>query len=211
MSAALQPAVRQHHATHNILLDNTLGDRAMHDDVSGPQAANALDCGSYSAPRWCVVTTGPRAEDLAHASIAALGFEVFLPKVNVPLKQHTVSRPLFPGYLFAAIDTTMPDWGDVFRARGVQTVMRAPGATLPDTIPRAAIEAIRAQCDRANTVVEEIRFGLIDAGVAVSITNGPFVDHRGVCLWSSHQRVRLMLDVLGTVVNVPRRLVVAVG
>lgn len=192
-------------------LDMATGDRGMPIDVSGPLAANALDCGRHSAPRWCVVTTGPRAEGLAYSSIQALGIPAFLPLVNVPLKQHTVSRPLFPGYLFAAIDFAAPGWGDVFRAKGVQTVMRAPGATMPDTIPLSAIEAIKARCDRANTVVADIRLDLIAAGVAVSITEGPFVDHRGVCLWSSHQRVRLMLDVLGTVVNLPRRAVAEVG
>lgn len=182
----------------------------MEDHASSPLAASALDCGRYSAPRWRVVTTGPRAEDLAHSAIAALGFEAFLPKVLVPLKQHTVSKPLFPGYLFARIDTTQPDWGDVYRARGVESLLRAPGASNPDAIPDAAIEAIRRHCDEHNTVVQDVRLDLIAAGVQVQITSGPFLDQRGVCLWSSHQRVRLMLDVLGLVVNVGRRDVVQV-
>lgn len=171
---------------------------------------SALGGGRLPAPRWCIVTTGPRAEDTALQSIMALGFDAFLPKVNVPLKQHTVSRPLFPGYLFAAIDTTQPDWGDIYRARGVDNVLKGPGASLPDTVPLATVEAIKAHCDRVNTVVADIRYSLISAGVQVAITDGVFIDQRGVCLWSSHQRVRLMLDVLGTVVNVPRRAVVEV-
>jgi transcriptional antiterminator RfaH len=211
MSATTQQVVPPRPPTHNILLDSHLGNCGMHNNASGPLAANALGCGRYSAPRWCIITTGPRAEDLAHQSLLALGFDAFLPRVNVPLKQHTVSRPLFPGYLFAAIDTSLPDWGDIYRARGVDNVLKGPGATLPDTIPLSAIEAIRAHCDRVNTVVADIRYSLISAGVQVAITDGVFIDQRGVCLWSSHQRVRLMLDVLGTVVNLPRQAVVEVG
>ena len=82
---------------------------------------------------------------------------------------------------------------------------------MPHSSPLSAIEAVKARCDKANSVVADIRYDLIAACVAASITEGAFVDHRGVCLWSSHQRVRLMLDVLGTVVNLPRRAVAEVG
>jgi transcription antitermination factor NusG len=175
-------------------------------DASSPAATNALDCGCYSAP-WRVIVTGPRAEDLAKSSILAIGFEAFLPKVAVPLRQHTVLRPLFPGYLFARIDTTQPDWGEVYRARGVENVLRGPSASAPDAVPDDVIDAIRQRCDENQRLMADVRFELIEAGVQVQVTDGIFMDQTGVCLWSSHQRVRLMLDVLGLVVNVPRRAV----
>lgn len=172
----------------------------------GPLASGALDCGRYPPP-WRVITTGPHAEDLAYASVRAIGLEAFLPKVAVPLKQHSVLRPLFPGYLFARLDTTKPGWPSVYRARGVEAVLTAPGSSLPDTLPDAVVASIQRHCDARRVVVADVQYDLIEAGVPVRINGGPFVDHRGVCLWSSHERVRLMLDVMGVVVTVRRGLV----
>jgi len=194
-------------ATSTQALDSDVHDRA--NMAGGPLAANALDCGRYSAP-WRVITTGPHAEDLAQASIAALGFDAFLPKVAVPLKQHCVLRPLFPGYLFARIDTSAPGWSAVYRARGVEAVLTGPGSAMPGTLPDAALTAIRRHCDARQVVVADMRYDLIQAGVPVQITGGVLVDHRGVCLWSSKDRVRLMLDVMGVVVTVKRPLVAEV-
>lgn len=175
----------------------------MDDDTRSPVASNALDCGCYAAA-WRVIVAEPRRESLAAQSLASIGFETFLPLVRVQLRQHHVLRPLFPGYLFARIDTTRPEWGAAYRARGVHSILSAPGATVPSYIPSSVVEAIRQHCDKANTVVQELRLDPIATGVHVTVTAGPFLDHRGICLWSSHNRVRLMLDVLGTVVNLPR-------
>jgi transcriptional antiterminator RfaH len=185
----------------------------MEDDTRGPSGEIPMDCGRYSA-RWRVIVAEPRQEELAALSLAGLGYlpdDVFLPMVRVPLRQHHVTRPLFPGYLFARIDTTTAHWGEVYRARGVHNILAGPGSTIPCHIPSAVIQAIRKHCDEANTVVEELRLDPITTGVQVTVTAGPFLDQRGICLWSSHHRVRLMLDVLGTVVNVPRRSVRAVS
>lgn len=206
MTVAPQPIAPRPAPTHHMMLDTTTGDRGMPIDVSGPLAANALDCGRFSAP-WRVITTGPQAEDLAAASIASLGFEAFLPKVAVPIKQHQVLRPLFPGYLFARVDTSDATWPAIYRARGVEAVLTGVGTPLPAFLPEAAVAALRRHCDARQVIASDMRLDLIAAGVQVQIMDGPFLDHRGVCLWSSHQRVRLMLDVLGTVVNVPRRVV----
>lgn len=179
----------------------------MEDHASSPSGQMPMDCGRYSA-RWRVIVAEPRQEELAALSLAGLGYlpdDVFLPTVKVPLRQHHVTKPLFPGYLFARIDTTRPDWGAVYRARGVHNILAGPGSTTPCHVPAVVIEAIRRHCDEANTLADDVRLDLIAAGVQVTVTAGPLLDQRGVCLWSSHHRVRLMLDVLGTVVNVPRR------
>lgn len=44
------------------------------------------------------------------------------------------------------------------------------------------------------------------AGTPLRVTAGPFVDHTGICLWSSETRTRLLMQVLGSevAVTVPR-------
>jgi len=190
-----------------MMLDTTTGDRGMPIDVSGPLAANALDCGRYSPPRWRVIVTSPRAEALARDSIQAIDIAAFLPMVARPLRGHSVLQPLFPGYLFALIDTDAPSWGNVFRARGVEDVLRAPGSTTPASVPASRVEAIMAHCSARQVVEDDPRPHLIAAGVSVQITTGMWADHRGVCQWSSHDRVALLLDVMGLQVNVARRAV----
>lgn len=190
-----------------IVLDRATGDRAMaalRPIGSGPLA------GGRMAEAWRVITTGPHAEDLAFTSIVALGFDAFLPKVAVPLKQHSVLRPLFPGYLFARIDTSVPQWPAIYRARGVEAVLTGAGSATPATLPDAAVDALRRHCDARQIVTSDMRYDLIAAGVQVQITEGLLLDHRGVCLWSNHERVRLMLDVMGVAVTVRRSTVVEV-
>jgi len=63
---------------------------------------------------WCAVQTHVRSEDKAAFHLRRQGYEVFLPK-HLKRRKHArridwVSAPLFPRYLFVAIDpdtTTM--------------------------------------------------------------------------------------------------------
>ena len=64
-----------------------------------------------------------------------------------------------------------------------------------------------AHCSARQVVEDDPRPHLIAAGVSVQITTGMWADHRGVCQWSSHDRVALLLDVMGLQVNVARRAV----
>lgn len=181
-------------------------------DASGPGGENLRDCGRM-ALRWRVIVTAPRAETLARDSLQSRDFTTFLPMVVRPFGQRRITQPLFPGYLFALIDTTLPTWGNVFRSQGVEDVLRAPGSTIPASVPRQAVEAIMAHCSALQAVIDDPRPALIAAGVQVHINAGLWAGHNGVCLWSSHERIALLMDIMGRELRVvmPRRAVSEAG
>jgi len=162
--------------------------------------------GGSMADPWHVIETEHRQEALARDSIQALGFTAFLPMVARPLGRATVLQPLFPRYLFAMFDAGS-DWGGLRRARGVVDVLRAVGSAAPAVVDHRRVEAIIAHCSARQVVDTDPRPALIAAGITVRVTTGLWADHRGVCLWSSAERVALLLDVMGRELRmiVPRR------
>ena len=63
---------------------------------------------------WYVVHTQPHAEDKAIFNLRRQGFETYLPKY-LRTRRHArrteqVARPLFPRYLFVALDLAVQPW-----------------------------------------------------------------------------------------------------
>ena len=68
-------------------------------------------------PRWYVAQTQPNAENKALAHLARQGFVTYLPRF-LKRRRHArridvVAAPLFPRYLFIAIDMSMQRWRSV--------------------------------------------------------------------------------------------------
>ena len=67
--------------------------------------------------RWCATRTHARAEDKAAFHLRRQGYTVFLPKY-LKRRKHArridwVSAPLFPQYLFVAIDPEAGRWWSI--------------------------------------------------------------------------------------------------
>lgn len=186
-------------------LDTATGDQAMGQSGADDPVRVASHSGAM-AGAWHVVETGFRDEALARDSIQSLGFTAFLPMVAKRLGSASVLHPLFPRYLFALFDAG-EDWGGLRRARGVVDVLRAVGTQAPATVDARRIEAIMAHCTARQVVASDPRPALIAAGLSVRVTTGLWADHQGVCLWSSHERIALLMEVMGRELRVvlPRR------
>lgn len=158
------------------------------------------------AATWHVIETEHRQEPLARDSIQAIGFTAFLPMVANRLGKATVIAPLFPRYLFAMFDAG-EDWSGLRRARGVVNVLRGIGSQAPAIVHAARVEAIMAHCSARQVVDTDPRPALIAAGLTVRVTTGLWADHHGVCLWSSAERVALLMQVMGREMRMvlPRR------
>jgi transcriptional antiterminator RfaH len=82
---------------------------------------------------WCAVQTHVRAEDKAAFHLRRQGYDVFLPK-HLKRRKHArridwVSAPLFPRYLFVAIDPeTTPWWA--LKLMGREVKVRVPLETV---------------------------------------------------------------------------------
>jgi transcriptional antiterminator RfaH len=72
--------------------------------------------------RWYVVQTQPHAEAKASQHLSRQGFDIYLPRY-LKRRRHarrieTVVAPLFPRYMFVAVDTSVQRWRAIQPGRG---------------------------------------------------------------------------------------------
>lgn len=154
--------------------------------------------------RWYVAFTQPRAESQAVRHLANQGFEPFLPLCRT-LRRHArqvtvVARPLFPRYVFVALDPERDRFRAVGGTRGVSHLVMAGDRPAP--VPVGVVEALRAQADPFG-VVPLTSLALFEPGAAVRIIEGALTGQVGRYeAMTPDRRVVLLLDLLGRQVTV---------
>ena len=162
---------------------------------------------------WYVAYTRFRGEDQAAAHLSRQGFQVYLPKYT-KIRRHArrierVASPLFPRYLFVAMDIEKARW----RAIGSTPSMHhlICHGDNPTPVPPEIIEELRAREDDDGLVIMNPA-ALFKKGEPVRIVQGPLFDRVGLfeCA-SDERRVIILLGLLGRQVGikVPAEAVVA--
>jgi transcriptional antiterminator RfaH len=104
-----------------------------------------------------------------------------------------ILRPLFPGYVFVAIDLSKHRWRSVNGTFGVASLIM--GGEQPTPVPSGVVEALIASCESHEAVRLDCR---LEIGQKVRILSGPFaetlcrlahLDDRG--------RVCVLLEIMG--------------
>ena len=147
-------------------------------------------------PRWYAVETQPQRETMAETHLQRLSVQVWCPRYRQRVILHgyrrEVTRPLFPGYLFAAFD-----FGRAFRAvhhahgvRGVVTFGNEPAE-----VAAALLASIEARMKDGYVVVEPTP---LREGQRVEIIAGAFQGFTGLfqSRMSGAERVTILLDTL---------------
>lgn len=149
--------------------------------------------------QWFVVHTQSRRERIAEEHLLQQGFEVYLPRFN-KLTRHArqtkvVSSPLFPRYLFVAMDVDSSRWRSINGTRGVLYILN--NESEPTPVPDNLIEDLKKQENQdgflnANSIVSFIK------GNRVRILEGTLKDHVATFVsLTDKQRVQLLLSFLG--------------
>lgn len=148
-----------------------------------------------SEPKWYAVWTHSRCEQLVYDQLAAKGFRLFFPKVNVWSRRgglrHIIGVPMFPGYLFLREAIDKFSYIEILKARGVARVLGERWDRLAE-IPEAEIAAIRK--------VLESRLGItahpyLKEGQSVRITRGPLADIEGILFRINPQKGLLVVSI----------------
>ncbi len=148
---------------------------------------------------WYVVYTHAHAEARALENLERQGFTAYLPRYR-RRRRHArrteeVTRPLFPRYLFVALDMVRERWRPILSTVGVSGVVRH--GELPTRVPAGVVEAIRAHeakgaFDRLSPA-DGLRHG-----DPVRIVEGPFAELIGrFCGLADRERVIVLLEFLG--------------
>ncbi len=165
------------------------------------------------AANWCAVQTHARAEDKAAFHLARQGYRVFLPK-HLKRRKHArrvewVPAPLFPRYLFVAVDPGVGRWWSIRSTVGVSNLVRF--GKMPATVPAEVIAEIEARQDESGMVKLRPCLG-VKRGERVRIIDGPLTDLEGLFDGASDEaRVTVLLDLMGrqVAVRVPAETVYA--
>lgn len=149
--------------------------------------------------RWYVVHTKPRAEETALAHLGRQAFETFLPRF---LKRRRHARrvdvtpsPLFPGYLFVALDSERSRWRSIRGTIGVNGLVCHGDEPAP--VPEGVVEDILARRDESGFVPLRAP-DVLKRGQGVEIAHGPLAEARAIFeSFDSTERVIVLLSLLG--------------
>lgn len=146
---------------------------------------------------WYAVHVKPRQEDRVSASLIERGWEVLLPRIHVRRKRRghgmLCTEPLFPGYLFVAVDLTPQVWNTVRWTPGVKAILGCGG--VPSPVPAEPLTLIKQYLGPVGIIEPRPQFA---QGDRVRVTDGPFAGLVGILERRASRagRVRVLVDLL---------------
>jgi transcriptional antiterminator NusG len=163
--------------------------------VSGDLAEAYGESDALPVPHWYALYTRSHCEQLVSDQLAAKGFHLFLPKLEMRSRrlgqQGLVSIPMFSGYLFLRHAMDKVSYIEVRRARGLVRILGERWDRL-GVVPDADIEAIQRFL-RARLPVFPYPF--LKEGQRVRIISGPLEGTEGILVYSRPTKGMLVLSV----------------
>jgi transcriptional antiterminator RfaH len=154
--------------------------------------------------RWYVVQTHVHSETKAVTHLDRQGYVTYLPRY-LKRRRHarrieTVAAPLFPRYLFVAIDVAAQRWRSIQSTIGVTHLVR--NGDEPAIVPNGVIEQLRGREDELGFIRLDTR-PRFARGEKVRVVDGIFDACVGLFEgMADRERVAILLDLLGRKVRV---------
>jgi transcriptional antiterminator NusG len=146
-------------------------------------------------PHWHALYTRSHCEQLVSDQLAAKGFRIFLPKIDVwsqrAGKRHLIPVPMFPSYLFLQHALDKDSYLDVRKARGLVRIL-GESWDKPSIVPDAEIEAIQIILSVSIPVMPH---PYLREGQRVRITEGSLRGVEGILIQSKPAKGLLLLSV----------------
>jgi transcriptional antiterminator RfaH len=155
-------------------------------------------------PRWFVAHTHPHAEGKATSHLSRQGFEIYFPRY-LKRRRHarrieTVAAPLFPRYLFVAIDLNVQRWRSIYSTVGVSRLVC--NGDDPSPVPDGIVEALKQREDSGGFIKLDAR-PPFRAGDKIRVLDGAFSSCLGLFeSMAERERIAILLDLLGRKVRV---------
>jgi len=157
-----------------------------------------------SCMRWYLIQSRPHAEVKASQHLRRQGFETYMPRY-LKLRRHArriekIPAPLFPNYLFAAVDIASQRWLSIDSTIGVSRLVR--NGDHPTAVPNSVLETLKCRED-SNGYVQLDHRPNFSPGDKVCVLGGAFQDCFGLFEgMSGRDRVAILLELLGRKVRV---------
>ena len=148
---------------------------------------------------WYVVQTQPNAERKAQFHLQRQDFTVYLPQYlkrwRHARKSELRPAPLFPRYLFVAMDVAQARWRAIRSTIGVSALVC--NGERPAPVPEGVVEDIRLREDTAGLLPLQMA-SPYRRGEEVTVVAGGLAGARGFFeCFEDRDRVVLLLDMLG--------------
>lgn len=158
--------------------------------------------------RWYAVNTQAKQEHRAETNLRRQDFQVYCPRVEKRRRHarrvETVRMPFFPSYLFARLDLEVERWRSVNGTYGVRCLLAF--GELPAPVPDGFVEALIAREAEGESLAPALPD--LQPGDALVLEDGAFKDMVGRFeRLADHERVTLLLDLMGRAVRVTAPLV----
>jgi transcription termination/antitermination protein NusG len=146
-------------------------------------------------PFWYALYTRSHCEQLVCDQLAAKGFHMFLPRIDVwsqlAGQRHLISVPMFAGYLFLRHVIDKSSYIEVRKARGLVRLL-GECWDKPSVVPDAEIEAIQMTLQVSVPVMPH---PYLREGQRVRITQGSLQGVEGILLQTKPTKGLLILSV----------------
>lgn len=154
--------------------------------------------------RWYVVQTHAHSEGKAAEHLRRQGFDAYLPRYRKKRRHarrvETVSAPLFPRYLFVAVDVATQRWRSIRSTVGVTQLIC--NGDRPTAVSGAVVEQLRSREDERGLIKLDQR-PQFAAGEKIRVVAGVFESCFGLFEgMNDGERVSVLLDLLGRKVRV---------
>lgn len=147
---------------------------------------------------WIVARNKTNQDKIALINLERQNFEVFQPTFKTISRTRNkfkeIIKPVFPGYIFIAINLEENNWHKINNTRGISKII-VFGNEIP-LVRSEFIEALkhRFSIDNVSKTAETFKVGM-----NAEIINGPFAQLIGkIEEIDADQRIWILLDILGT-------------
>lgn len=146
---------------------------------------------------WFLAQLKPNSHRIAERNLTRQGFSTFLPMEEETKRARgkfvTQMRPLFPGYIFVALDILRGDWRAVNSTYGITRLVSQGQAPTP--VPLDLVSQLRLRCDREGKLLPLV---LLKPGYEVMLIKGPFTNFVAtIDRIAPDSRVYVLMELMG--------------
>ena len=146
---------------------------------------------------WFLAQVKPNCSHIAQRNLKRQGYQTFLPLEGVTQQRRgqfvTITRPLFPGYIFVAFDAARGLWRSVNATYGITHLVSFGSA--PASVPQGLVSRLMKRCGDDGTLLPPKR---LQPGDSVVLTRGAFANFVAeVEAITPDRRVWILMDIMG--------------
>lgn len=147
---------------------------------------------------WYVATTQRHRDRVAERELRNQGFVPFIPTYHDPIPGKSVrecTKLLVPGYVLINFNVDKSAWRSINGTRGVGHLLMSD--EMPCRIRRGVVQELKRLARVRVITKDEADSVIFSVGDMVRVNEGPFKEFSGLVERTSHDRIRVMLEVFG--------------